>query len=268
MNCRKCGAEIIEKCKNCPECGAVLSNNSDPSKNKRMHCSVNRNVIVIVVVILFAAVIAGVLRNNDKHESESLEKGAEIVADHTVAQEVAYDYAANILLADIPSDYENFKNTTTIDWDAFFGKLNENGVFSGDAQVAYLEFFSENARFESVTDGYSYFKINTVSVTDYPYTEIHKEISLFGKMFRPLSLSAVNYIRFSDIRTLTSVILSVEFYDENDNIIATEQIDMMVVAESDEYYSQRNYSILYDNFFIEKFITSFYSEEISTGMSE
>ena len=254
MNCKKCGTEIPRTCKCCPECGAKIHNTSVLGQNKKI-------ITTILIAFLIACIISSV---RYKTENNNVEKGKIVYADQAVAEEVAYDYAANILLTGLPSDYENFVNTTTIDWEALFSKLNESDNSYGEPQDVYRDFLCDNKLFESVAEGYSYYKIETVSVTDYPYTQLHKNITLFSNLFRPLSLSAVKYIPFSDIHTLNSVILSVEFYDENDSIIATEQLDITVVADSEEYYGTRYYSVLNDNFFIEKFITSLYPEDTST----
>lgn len=263
MYCNKCTTEIQGDYKYCPVCGAEIHNPT--IKNKRIVCFKYKSVIfAIVTAILITGIIFSVYHIADIPKKHNGNNENIIYADHSVAESVAYDYVASILLADNPSDYESFADSTTIDWDALFKKLNENNSI-GNPQDVYLDFFSDNIIFGSMPDGYDYFKTKTISVTDYAYTDLHKNITMFGKLFRPLSLSPVSYIPFSEIRTLNSVVLSVEFYDADDNLITTEQLDITVVAESDEYYSPRDYSVLYDNFFMEKFITSLYPEETSTA---
>ncbi len=275
MYCKKCGAEIHENCKYCPVCGTAIENPAISEKSKHQTFLKNKYIIVAILIIvmilialLFRGIIFSVQNKTDNLESDDIVKGSVVYADHSVAEDVAYAYVSNILLAGTSSDYESFVSATTIDWTALFVKLNENGNNYGTPQEIFRNFIFDNIIFESVYNGYDYFKIETVSITDYPYAELRKNIRMFGKLFRPLSLSAVNYISFSDIRTLNSVVLSVEFYDESDNIIATEQLDITVVAESSEYYSTRYYSVLYDNFFMEKFITTLYPEDASTVLYE
>ncbi len=264
MYCNKCGTEIQGNIKYCPVCGSEIYNTVTAEKSSGK--AVSKKIYIVVaflIVLLFTGILFTLRNNRNNQENENVVKGSVIYADHSAVEAAAYDYVTSILLADNPTDYENFADSTIINWDALFSKLNENN--NGNPQKIFLEFFSDNNIFENMPDGYDYFKTKTISVTDYGYTEIHKNITLFGKLFRPLSLSPVSYIPFSEIRTLNSVVLSVEFYDTDDNLIDTEQLDITVVAESDEYYSPRDYSVLYDNFFMEKFIISLYPEETSTA---
>lgn len=258
MYCNKCGTEIQGNYKYCPVCGSEIYKSGKNAVPKKIY------IIALLIVLLFTGILFTLQNNGINQENENIVKGSVIYADHSSAEAAAYEYITSILLVDNPTDYANFTNATVINWNGLFSKLNKtnNNVNPHDI---FLKFFSDNNIFENMPDGYDYFMTKTISVTDYDYTEIHKTINLFSKLFRPLSLSPVTYIPFSEIRTLNSVVISVEFYDTNDNLIATEQFDITVVAESDEYYSPRDYSVLYDNFFMEKFITSLYPEETSTA---
>lgn len=258
MRCAGCGNEYNENYRFCPICGSKLTDDADKQYKKKYFLSKTTIIIAIIAVLLITGIIASKINSAENTEGEELKGGQEIFADHSAVEDVAYNFTANLFLADLESDFETFCSTTTVNWQDI---AEESGTLCDIAYSDYTEsFVSDKA------GDYEYFRIETVDITDLPYTYIHKNISLYSKLLRPLSVSAVKYIPFSDIRTLTDITFNVEFCNADNEVMHTQEITLTVAGVSDEYYAPRTYTVLKDSCFIEGFICSLYPENASTAI--
>lgn len=258
MRCAGCGNEYNENYRFCPICGSKLTEEADNKHKKKYFLSKTTIIIAIIAVLLITGIIASKINSAKNSEGEELKGGQEIFADHSAVEDVAYNFTANLFLADLESDFETFCNTTTVNWQ---GIAEDTGT---DIDSAYYDY--TGSLISEQIGNYEYFRIETVEITDRPYTDIHPNISLFSRLLRPIEASAVKYIPFSDIHTLTDVTFNVEMCNSSGEIIKTQELTLTVVGVSKEYYAPRTYTVLIDSYFIEGFICSLYPEDASTAV--
>lgn len=302
MRCKDCREKIPDNVKYCPECGALVNdikytiNNNTVFATQPVNTPVSpsvqqesqnapqtkrypdyranqtkkmaRNGIIALFAIIFLCIAISVVYEEFSSTINSFSDNDEFSVEYTTIEDVAYSYVYNILdAADMPY-YDDFNYYTTIDWDCFFADLTGDEDGYTRAQETYNSFTAENKLFDSLPDEYEYYIVYTESVTESEYTDNHSYINMFDSLIRPLSLSSVNYIPYSDIQKISIVSFGIDFYDEKDELITSEYVDVTVVCQGASYYSSGYYDVLYDNFFMDDFITSLYTEEALSYIQE
>lgn len=112
MFCKKCGAEIPDDSKHCPECGVAVENGSKKKKASKIRNLSKKKkiglIVIVIVIILFAIILSSGGGNDDDYDSTVSEYGNYL----TVSNEIKNSMTEN-----------EFKEKCTV---LDYGLLNKN----------------------------------------------------------------------------------------------------------------------------------------------
>lgn len=272
MQCNRCGGQAPEGAAFCPFCGEILNiHNAVPPV---MNSPVNgfppvyypprkNNTWMLVVGIIFIVILSVASSFVGRVLPYLLDDTFMSSFDELSSPEnVATAYIENFFMNDSPV-YDDFNYQTTIDWDSVFADIyaNENNIPERDYDMGYdyaERVFDEYCE-AVIPDVADMDEIRVESVTVQPYAVIHNYINIFDDYFRPHGLSAVDYISYSDIKSVHEVSLTVTFYNDAGE---TGEIPVIVnVAEFDGYYD-----VITDSLFTDSFIVYALSDSDHNGV--
>lgn len=272
MQCNRCGGQAPEGAAFCPFCGEILNiQNAVPSSagpavngfppvyyppKKKNTWLIVAGIVFLILVNLVGFVLVRILPYvvNDGIISSFDELSG--------PENVATVYIENFFSNDSPV-YDDFNYHTTIDWDSVFADIyaNENNIPERDYDMGfdYAERVFDEYCESVIPDVADMGEIRVESVTVQPYTVIHNYINIFDDYFRPHGLSAVDYISYSDIKSIHEVSLTVTFHNEAGE---TGEIPVIVnVAEFDGYFD-----VITDSLFTDSFIVYALSDSDHNGV--
>ena len=280
MKCKECKEIIPDNKKYCPECGALLNKNIrydiyntknydpepqktvfqtetdyTPQKKVKKSGSEKRVLGIIVIVIAVISVFPTLFSLFETADVDNLL--FEEVTVYNEYQDRAIEYILNFYDSDTGHNYYDFNYNTTIDWDYLCADLP---VFSGvensdDAIAEYFKVFCQNET-DSSTENY----VSTeYTITD-SYTlsefEIYSYFDILNEKLAQYGLDAADYVDYDGIDNIYEVHLDVTGITEKGYSVNTSY--QIIVVESYGFFD-----VLYDDCFIENFLSSFAPEKES-----
>ena len=271
MQCTRCGGQAADNAAFCPFCGEIL--NIENSVQPHMHSAPpvytipprKNNTWMLVVGIIFVVLVNIIAFSSGHLLSEIMLAFSEYSDELSSPESVATAYVNNVLAPENSDAYGSFNYHTTIDWDMVFADIyaQKNGSVLPDYDKGY-EYAEKvyNDYCKSNLPKITKCEITVDSVTEMPYTSIHDYIGVFDDYFRTHGLSAVDYIAYSDIKSITEVSLSVTAFNESgESATIPVIVNVAGIAENDSY-TVSYYDVLTDSLFTDSFIAFALSENL------
>lgn len=289
MKCKECHEKIPDNVKYCPECGALVNehggpfryyqNNTDnanrhpeqssqfpfqniPQKNRTSRSIPLKGILLIVIALIFGGSVLLSSFNTMTDWGSSVV--VDIDEDLSYVENVAYDYAVNIVDCESFQSTDTFRTQTLIDWDLvcrdYFRNRTESGAtaFAMSEDELYAE--SENclrAVFESINSRYDEdfepfnFYITTLGVYSMSVDQNSFYHSLISSYLTGFGLDAGTYYDRYQINNIYCVEFSVAAEDINSEAKHDFGNVQVIVAEIyDDYY------VLYDDVYIQTLLDS------------
>lgn len=288
MKCKECREKIPDNVKYCPECGALINknggsfryyqNNTDnehrypekssqfpfqniPQKNRTSRSIPLKGILLIVIALIFGGSVLLLSFNTMTDWGSSVV--VDIDEDLNYVENVAYDYAVNIVDCESFQSTDTFRTQTLIEWNLvcrdYFRNTPENTVTSA---VNEEELFAKsenclNSVFENINSRYNddfepfYFYLTTLGVYSLSIDQTSFYHSIISSYLAGIGLDADTYYDRDQISNIYCVDFSVTA--ENDDCDETHEfgnIQVIVAQIYDDYY------VLYDDVFIQTLLDS------------